>query len=443
MKSAVVDILSFTENKQKKALTKLTDHIHKIIESKGELKLFVYPSVSDVLASSILASKLIENDVLFSVHLTPTIKPESIDNFNVIVLGIPLIAKQYRELSSKINQGVILGLCIEDLSRSRGNLGILCSKKYVSSAVYVWQLLKDSYDHLDYMLTLAAIFASNMFKYPKDNLEKTVFKESINKELIEEVKGLRIYGVNEKPLFKALSDSLIPYLYGLTGNDEQSKLFLKKHGITDLDSKLTDHEPAKIKEIIESILKIANKIDPNAWTVQELIGETYMFKKNMHLIPSDVAEFAVLLDTIVETLRLDKAVFLKEFFNITVQFKTSSYYETIKRVDKFMRTIITEGARELDIDGRKLKIIESPKKFEIPYHIAESLFLTTGLIDASDIVVYEEDNNYLLLFSTIKRVFQTKTPVVMRKLYLKSKGEIMEGIMFQTLRNLISSLRGT
>ncbi len=437
-----VDIFTFTSTGKDSKLDKIIDYSLNMISSGEETVVYVYPSVPDVLSASIFIHKLIEFNSPIVVRLEPSIDVERVKNLNLISIGIPLSKKRYDELAKNVKKALILGLCVEGLSKSKGNANIVCSTKYSGSAIYTWKILKEKLDALDYVLTLASLVSSNFFKIPKDPLEKSLISDAVAKQIIDEFKGVRIFGIHRKPLYKALSESLIPYLYGLTSNENASKEFVKEFGIEDFSSKLADHEASTIKRIIESILKLANKLAPNTWRVEDLIGEMYILKTPLQHLSDDLLEFSAQLTAISENLGLHKSVFIKEYFDMVIKSYIRSYYDTLRNVSKCFEEALREPSREFDVGGRRVKVVKANYLSEYrAFHMLESVILTSGYADLSDIIVFEGKEGFLMTYFTIKRVFLARASKAIEVLSRKSEKPLEAGFLFSNLRDIISSLR--
>lgn len=435
------NILSFTKSHSKRT-TSMKDVLHELLRFK-EIKVFVYPSVPDIIISSIIISKLIDRNMKLAVKVKPLIKSSDVKGETIISLGIPLSKNVIDVLSKYAKGGYLIGLCSRELKSYRKNVPFLkCIENSEPLAIAVWQLFKETYNHLDYILTLSSIFAHNYFKYPKSMVEEMFINECVSKGILDKVKSLRVASVNYKPLYKALAYSLIPFFFGISGSFIEAEKFLRTHGIVDLSAKLIEHDPAKIKEIVEDLLKAANKIRENSWKIGDLIGETYSLKKKMFKeLPNDILELSIVLDVVVETYGLEKSVFLKEQFSSLLKIIEPAYFSIVKKLSEIVNVIQEAGLRELEVNGRIMKIPPPIIMNKIPYHILESLLLTAGFIDYGDLLIVDHKRTLLLPYNTIRRVFGEYSYNILEKIAGKASGEKAYGLTFRTLRDIIECLR--
>ncbi len=436
--SQPIDILAFTSSGKGSSLEDAIKFSLDIISSGEETVVYVYPSIPDILSASIFISKALASNTPLAVRLEPLIDSERVKNVNLVSIGVPLSRKQYDELSKKSRKALILGFCVKGLSKSRGNVSIVCSTKYSGTALYTWKILRNKLDTIDYLLLLSSLTASNMFRVPKDPTEKSMLNDAVNKGVVEESKGVRIFGISNKPLYKALAESLIPYLYGLTGDEYSCREFVRKHGIDDLSTKLTDHGASTIRKIIEDILELANKVSSNMWKVEDIIGEVYSLKNPVKEFSDDLLEFSAQLTAIVENIGYGASTYIRSFFDTALR-TTKTYYIALKNVSSVFNKILKEPLRELEVGGRKIKVIKT-NMCNYSYML-ESVILTSGYADESDVLVFEGSECFLITYSTIKRVFLTNSYKAVEVFSKTSDKQVTKGFMFSSLRNIISSLR--
>ncbi len=437
--SQPIDILAFTSSGKGSDLEEAIKFSLDIISSGEETVVYVYPSIPDILSASIFISKVAASNTPLAVRLEPLIDAVRVKNVNLISIGVPLSKKQYDEIARKSKKALILGLCVKGLSKSKGNASIICSTKYSGTALYTWKILRDKLDIIDYLLLLSSLIASNMFRVPKDTIEKSMLNDAINKGVIEESKGVRIFGISNKPLYKALTESLIPYLYGLTGNEGKCREFVRKHGIDDLSTKLTDHEASTIKKVIEDVLELANKVSPNMWKVEDLIGETYSLKNPVEGFSDDLLEFSAQISAIIERAGYGASAYIRSFFDTISRMYAKTYYDALKNVSSVFERILKEPLRELEVGGRKVKVVKTDTDKYV--YMLESVVLTSGYADESDVLIFEGDKGFMITYSTIKRVFLANSYKAIEVFSKASDKQLAKGFIFSSLKNIISSLR--
>lgn len=130
-----------------------------------------------------------------------------------------------------------------------------------------------------------------------------ILQKAIGCGAIEELEGIRLFGVFTRPLAKLLKQSFDPYIPGITGNDSAARRFLSSLGI-DLkkDGKyrmLHDLNKAEKDKLLDALLK---KIPRNKKHL--LVGKSYIIPNEDDAYFKDVREYSTILNSCG---RLDKA----------------------------------------------------------------------------------------------------------------------------------------
>ena len=434
-------LLGFTKP-PKRQIIPIKDVIVELSKFK-EIKLFVYPAVPDVIASSVILSKLLSKDIRVAVKVKPLLAMDDVKNEAVLTLGLPLSEVTVKTLNKYAKGGYLIGLCSTKLKVHEKELPFLkCIDHKTSLAVIIWHMLKETYDFLDYLLTLSSIIAHNFFKYPKLMFEEMFLSECVSKDILDRIKGLRIAGANYKPMVEVLTYSLVPFLFGITGDIAGAEKFLRNHGVHDLKTKLIEHDPVRIKEIVKDLLNIINKAKENAWKIEDLIGDTYGLKKKVSETISDSLELSLILDTVVEVYGMEKSVFIKEQFPSLIRIYEPEYFAIVRKMSRIMNRLLREGLREVEVEDRVLKILYLRKYDMIPYYMLESLLITSGLVEEDDLVAIELRKEILIPYSSLRRVFGNQLHQVLGKLMGKAHGESIYGLVFKNVGNIIECLRG-
>jgi len=434
-------LLGFTKPKRRKTIP-IKDVLLELSKFK-EIKMFIYPTVPDIIASSVIVSKLLSRDIRVAVKVKPLITIDDIKNEAVLVLGLPLSELTVKTLNKYAKGGYLIGLCDHKLKTHEKELPFLkCIDHETPLAIIIWQTLKKTYDYLDYILTLSSIIAHNFFKYPKLMFEEMFLSECVSKDILDRIKGLRIAGANYKPMVEVLTYSLVPFLFGITGDIAEAEKFLRDHGVHDLKTKLIEHDPVRIKEIVKDLLNIINKAKENAWKIEDLIGDTYGLKKKVSETISDSLELSLILGTVIEVYGMEKSVFIKEQFPSLIRIYEPEYFAIVRKMSRIMNRLLREGLREVDVENRMLKILYLRKYDMIPYYMLESLLITSGLVEEDDLVAIEHGKEILIPYSSLRRVFGEQLHRVLRKLMEKTHGESIYGPVFKNVRNIIECLRG-
>ena len=137
-------------------------------------------------------------------------------------------------------------------------------------------------------------------------LNNEILEDAKKNKLLEVKKGLRIFGLNTKPLYKALQFSTWPVIPGVTGSESGSIQFLQELGINPkyrnkwrMFSQLTEREIKKLTSGI--IVRRFEKDRP-----EDVFGPIYILINEQEGPTKEAREYATLLNACG---RLDKASF--------------------------------------------------------------------------------------------------------------------------------------
>lgn len=128
-------------------------------------------------------------------------------------------------------------------------------------------------------------------------LNKEILEKAIEKGKIKNIKGLRIFGAQTRPLHKVLEYSTDPFIPGVSGSESGSIQFLQQIGINPKSGsgwkKLVHLNEDEIKKLVEGIiLRRVDEDDP-----ENVLGNVYILREEKKESPTrDVKEFATLLN---------------------------------------------------------------------------------------------------------------------------------------------------
>ncbi|MHA1792990.1 MAG: DHH family phosphoesterase [Promethearchaeota archaeon] len=135
-------------------------------------------------------------------------------------------------------------------------------------------------------------------------LNDDIVADAIKTGLIAEEVDLRIFGRFTSPIHLALSRTTQPYLPGLSGDEEGSKIFLSRINIKLLDEetrkprKVSDLNKEEKSKLVSSIIEHSLKYGMAPSKVKSLIGKIYLLKgEHVHPEIKDMREFASLLNS--------------------------------------------------------------------------------------------------------------------------------------------------
>ncbi len=132
---------------------------------------------------------------------------------------------------------------------------------------------------------------------PKEGLNKLILKDAVDTGNIKVIKGLRIFGAQTKPLYKALVQSTDFNIPGVTGNESGAIQFLKQIGVEPKINgkwrRIIDLDKDELKRLVEGIVMLRFGED----TPEDIIGDVYLFTKEREGSPlKDAKEFATVLN---------------------------------------------------------------------------------------------------------------------------------------------------
>src|SRR3989344_5474757 len=150
---------------------------------------------------------------------------------------------------------------------------------------------------LAYLAFIGAI-GDNHEKGGMNGLNKTILDEAEISGLLEARHGVRMFGINTKPLHKVLEYSTNPYMPGISGNEQGAIVFLKELGIEakkkdDSWISLHDLDEAKMKELVTAIILRRLGSDEEV----SIFGQVYILPNEDEKSPTrDAVEFSSLLN---------------------------------------------------------------------------------------------------------------------------------------------------
>lgn len=103
-------------------------------------------------------------------------------------------------------------------------------------------------------LAVIGIAGDTLRKMDKlESFNKEVYEELVEEDVIEDKEGLVLYGSMHESIKNCLKNSILPYLNGLGGEDDQTiKMFLKKLRI-DPSKRASDLDPSESQKIQEKV----------------------------------------------------------------------------------------------------------------------------------------------------------------------------------------------
>jgi len=230
------------------------------------------PSPPAVMASALLCRSIMKAKGFFHVtFIEPVSSSEvlaSIMNTNpertTIVLGIDITGNG--TLDSKHSPLILIGSTIQKRHTSCYSLG---SKTSVPASAYAFAREKMETGPEELFLGAAALLIQNQQMIESDPASKDVIRLAQATDILQERRGFRIFGANFLPLSETLSNSISPYLRGISGAPESCERVLSEADIPSARrnvpiTSLTSEEKKRLTE------KLALQLDISV--IRKLLG---------------------------------------------------------------------------------------------------------------------------------------------------------------------------
>ena len=132
---------------------------------------------------------------------------------------------------------------------------------------------------------------------PTKGINSLILKDAVDSGYIKVIRGLRIFGAQTKPLYKALVQSADFNIPGVTGSESGAVQFLKQLNIEPKIGnkwrRIIDLSHDEIKRLVEGIVMTRFGED----VPEDIIGNVYLFTKEKEGSPlKDAKEFATVLN---------------------------------------------------------------------------------------------------------------------------------------------------
>lgn len=178
--------------------------------------------------------------------------------------------------------------------------GIDGSKDISASGVsyfFAVSLNEDNKD-LAYLALIGAI-GDAQENYGFTGLNNKILDNAVKGNKVVAANGLRIFGIQSKPVHKVLEYSTNPYMPGITGNEEGALKFLQEIGIKPKEGnklrKFSDLDPDEVKTLVAAIA--IKKLRTTDWN-ENLYGPVYLLKEEQDNSPTkELREFSTLLNS--------------------------------------------------------------------------------------------------------------------------------------------------
>jgi len=199
-------------------------------------------------------------------------------------------------------------------------------------------------------------------KFSLVGINKTIVEEARKLELVEYKVGLRLFGVSQRPLVRALANTFDPYLPGLTGNEAACYDFLRKIGIKPTENgKLRMYSsltPDEIKTLATELIKYLLSKGVPLKEAERIFGYIYLYTREAPGSPfHDLREYAYMLNALGRMDRYGTALAVNMGYRGRYLVRALDAMKEYKRVLSRLLRTIEEGRSLVERDGILLYIL--------------------------------------------------------------------------------------
>jgi RecJ-like exonuclease len=286
------------------------------------IRIISHLDADGISASAILINLLNKENRKYSISIVPQLNREKIielskESYPYFIFS-DLGSGQIKDLNELLNKEIIV-LDHHKLDDSKANKNIthvnphlqgIDGSKEISGAGVTYLFAVEINKSNKELAHIAVIGAIGDVQEEKGNflkLNKQILEDAINNKTIKVKKGLRLFGIQTKPLHKVLEYSTDPYIPGVSGSESGAIQFLHQIGIEPKKGNnwkkivhLTDDEMKKL--VTGIIMKRLNETSP-----EDVLGNIYILPNEKQESPTrDAREYATLLNACG---RMEKASF--------------------------------------------------------------------------------------------------------------------------------------
>jgi len=297
--------------KFKESLSKGIEFFNRI-DKKKPVRLISHLDADGISAASILVKVLNNENIRYSISIVTQLQKEIIDelsredyvNYIFTDLGSGQISYINEKLSDRnilildhhepeevknLNENIVhINPHLQDIDGSLEISG--------SGVVYLFSKAFTGKTELAHIAIIGAI-GDVQEKCGFLKLNKEILSDAVSNDKIKVINGLRMFGVQTKPLYKVLEYCTDPYIPGVSGSESGAVQFLQQIGINPKDEKgwkkLVNLDEGEMQKLVTGI--IMKRIDET--NPEDVLGPVYILKNEEKESPCrDAKEFATLLN---------------------------------------------------------------------------------------------------------------------------------------------------
>jgi len=246
------------------------------LKSDNQFLLVSAPDPESTLASALFARSIMRSGGAFHVTFEqPIMSTESINNIRtqyessiIVLVGIQTVGKK------KLRKGIGYPIFVGGSSTSEQVKSCTVGNEHtISAAAHV--LAQECFTTGDYELSMAAVAAiihDQSHKSPKkpSTANKALIKQALDKNLLEEQAGIRLFGFNFLPIDELLLFNTRPYIQEISGDQKACDAFLSEADvpITKIRNPLTSLSSSEIQRFSQYLTsRLLEKMGPDKLSI--------------------------------------------------------------------------------------------------------------------------------------------------------------------------------
>ena len=291
----------------------LQNFVNSFKECNGSIRIICRENVDAICGASILSKLFLKENKQFSINILKILDVKGIkeltnykdENFFFIDIGSRNI-KQIQETLN--NKGIFLFSRAEVFFPEKINVldpFLFCSKQLdplgeisIAGMCYLFAKTVDPEHKNLAHLGIIGLFSDNIKKEKLSSLGKTILEDAIFTRVIEVKKGIKLPLAHSCTIYKAIANSLNPFIPGVSGSESKAANFVRESGVNiDAKKKLIELNEVESKSLLTQILlKRLGSEDSN----KEIIGDVYLINlEGYNEELSDIYEVIILLEACI------------------------------------------------------------------------------------------------------------------------------------------------
>ncbi len=253
------------------------------LKSSERVAIFSGPSPQAITATAILCRALQRNDILFHVRFVDIVPDLSLLSIYIKQISGDQFVMVGCELSGPVDMDDRKSLVLIGSSQGASEYPSVGTTICAPASAYALAQTISEVKRED--LQLAAIGSIIRDHYVSDGASAEVVKLAESDKIVEERKGLKLFGTNFLPLNQVFNLSIYPYIHGLSGNPQACEKILDKADIPlgKRTKPITSLNTKEVQKLTQELMQIdmANKVS----VIKSMLGRDYIFKLEMGTSP--------------------------------------------------------------------------------------------------------------------------------------------------------------